>query len=80
MAASTTILTDLTSMKTTGPTAASTALAIAAAGPIQDLKGHLELAITKANELKSLLNAVNSVLDASDGIKTTLTNVLSSLS
>jgi hypothetical protein len=86
MAASTTIITDLTTADTTGPTAASLVLSNAPGGPIMDLRGNVNLALLKAKELKELLNIMLgqgehtvSVLDAADPIKTNLTNVLLSL-
>ncbi len=75
MTTSTAILADLNTAISTGPSATSTANAIAAAGPIMDLLGNLELARTKAKELKSLLTSIIAVLDSGDGIKTGITNV-----
>lgn len=79
MSASVQILTDLQSMITTGPNATSTANASDPTKKIQDLKGNLDLALTKAKELKFLLNEVDVAVDAGDGIQTTLTNILASL-
>lgn len=79
MAASTQIITDLGTADTTGPNATSLANSNAAAGPIQDLKGNINLALLKAKELKTLLTAINSDLDAGDTIKTQVGNVLLSL-
>lgn len=56
MANSTTIIADLKSVQTTGFSSAAKARAIAAAGPIQDLDGLVSLLITKAQEMKFLLN------------------------
>lgn len=75
MTTSTAILTDLNSVISTGPSAASTAAAIAAAGPIGDLLGNLELARTKAKEYKAFLTQIIASLDSGDGIKTTITNI-----
>lgn len=80
MSASTTIITDLTSAITTGPSATSLTNAVTAANKMQDLKGNYDLLLTKAKELKFLIGEVIAVLDAGDGTKTTLQNVQSSLS
>lgn len=75
MTTSNQILTDLQSAITTGPTDASLALASAAAGPITDLKGQLENTLLQAQELKTQINTILAVLDGSDPIKSTVTNV-----
>lgn len=75
MTTSSQILTDLNSAITTGPSAATQANAIAAAGPIIDFLGSLELARTKAKELKALLTTMISVFDSGDSIKSTITNI-----
>jgi len=84
--ASTQIITDLKSSAAATPTAASQALALAAAGPIGDLQGMLSLALLKAQELKQLLATILGtnpggavMIDNSDPIKTTLTGVSQSL-
>lgn len=79
MAASTQLITDMTTASTTAPTAATTANAIAAAGPIQDQIGNMQVALTKLKEAKQLLTSVQAVMDAADPNKTTVANVLLSL-
>jgi hypothetical protein len=86
MAASTTIITDLTTADTTGPSATTLANSNSAAGPIMDVRGNINLALLKAKELKELLNNMlgagahpTSIIDGSDPIKTNLNNVLLSL-
>lgn len=79
MAASTQLITDVTTATTTPPTAATSVLAIAAAGPIQDQAGNIQVALTKLKEAKVLLTSVQAVMDAADPNKTTLANVLLSL-
>lgn len=79
MSASTTLLTDMATIVALTPTAASTAAAIAAAGPIMDLPGNLKLAQAKLQEAKLLLVACDVDVDSGDPIQTTLTNVLAAL-
>jgi hypothetical protein len=79
MPASAQIITDLTTCVTTAPTAPSTVLANAAAGPIQDLTGNMEVALTKAQELKQLLATVKLATDASDPNYTRITDVITAL-
>lgn len=79
MAASTTIISDLRTLTTSTPTAPSTANAIAAAGPIQDLLAQVQLGFRLAEELKLKLTQVKAVLDNSDPMLTTVNNVLASL-
>ena len=80
MAASTALITDMQAVISTGPNATSLAAAIAAAGPIGDLKGNLELVLLKLQEAKQLLTQLDVVIDSGDSIQATVTNVLSSLS
>lgn len=78
--ASTTLITDMATAISTGPSAASTAKAIAAAGPIVDLPGALKTVKLKLQEANVLLTQViASDIDAGDGIKTGLQGVLDSL-
>jgi len=85
MAASTTIITDLTTADSTGPTATSLANSNNPANEIMDLRGNINLCLVKAKELKELLNAIvgggihSGIMDAADPIKTNLSNVLLSL-
>jgi hypothetical protein len=80
MTASSALITDAGSAATTGPTAASKAKAIAAAGPIQDLAGNLALLKLKLTECAKLNTQIIAALDSGDGIKTTLDNIALSLS
>ena len=79
MAASTQIITDLGTAAADVPTAASQALANAAAGPIQDLQGQIASALLKAQELQQQLTLIVTDIDAADPIKALLANVLLSL-
>ncbi len=79
MAASTQLITDMGTAITAGPNATSTANAIAAAGPIQDLKGQLELVRLKLQEARVMLLEIDTVVDSGDGIQTQVTDVLDSL-
>jgi hypothetical protein len=73
MAASETILADLQTAASATPNAASAALAIAAAGPIQDIKGRLNAALLSAQELRNSLTELDTVVHSSD---TTIKNVI----
>lgn len=79
MAASTALITDIGTAISTGPNATSTANAIAAAGPIMDVKGNLELVRLKLQEAKVLLTEIDKVVDSGDTIQTQVTNVLAAL-
>lgn len=80
MTASTTLITDMGTAISTGPSATSKGLALAAAGPIESLEGNMALIQLKLQEAKVLIGQVLGAIDAGDGIKTTLQNVQSSLS
>lgn len=80
MTASTSIITDLAAAIATGPSATSLANAADPTKKIQDLKGNLDLALTKAKELKFLLQEADVAIDSGDGIQASITNILSSLS
>lgn len=81
MTNSTTLITDMKSAISTGPSAASVALSNAASGQIMDLPGNMGLVLLKLQEAKVLLNAiVTNDMDSGDGIKSTLQGVLNSLS
>lgn len=80
MAASTALITDMTTVSTTGPTAATLAKCQAAAGPIQDWKAQVQSMIIDLSDLKNRINVVISGTDASDPMLTTLNNILLSLS
>ena len=76
MTNSTALITDMQTAITTGPSAASTALAIAASGQIMDLPGTLQIIQLKLKEAAVLLTAVlANDIDGSDGIKAGLTSV-----
>ena len=76
MAASTQIITDLQTAETAGGDATTTANAIAAAGPIQDVGGMLTNAVIHAQELRKLLLELDTVVDAGDGFQTQIRVVL----
>ncbi len=81
MSNSTAIITDLTTVAAAAPSAASKAAAIAAAGPIGDLVGNINVALLKAQELKLLLTAIKASSDSGDtNYYTTVTNIIGTLS
>lgn len=82
MAASSTLITDLGTAFSNGPSSTTQANAIAAAGPIQDVNDNINLAQLKLKEAKQLLNAVQQVQDTgTDGTnKTLVANVILALS
>jgi len=80
MAASTQLITDMTTVSTTGPTAATAAKAIAPAGPIQDWAGQVQTCIIDLSDLKNKITLIIAATDAADPMLTTLNNVLLSLS
>ena len=63
-------------MITNGPTAATQALAIAAAGPIQDMAGHQNLYLDALYDCKRLLALMKAATDAGDPNLTTINNAL----
>lgn len=77
--ASTTIIADLKTVAAATPTAASAAAATAAAGPMMDLQGMYNLALLKAQELKTCLTQIKASSDAGDPVVTTVNGVLLSL-
>lgn len=81
MAASNQVITDLTTVETSGFSATSQGLALAPAGPIQDTLGNLRLAKLKLQEANILLTLVQRDVDnGTDGTNRTLiANVLLSL-
>lgn len=79
MEASTQLITDDKAAITTGPDATSTANAIAAVGPIQDLKGNLELLVVKLQETRRLIDEIDTVVDSGDPIQTQITDIKDSL-
>lgn len=80
MAASTQLVTDANSMLSNGVTANTAALAIAAAGPIQDMVGNQNLYKAKLLELKYLLGQMKNATDAGDPNLTLINNALLTLS
>lgn len=79
MAASTTLITDANTMIANGPSAATAAKAIAAAGPIQDYVGNQYLYLRKLQECNYLLNQMKNATDSGDGNLTTINNALLTL-
>jgi len=80
MTASTTLITDFTTAAGSTPNAASLALAIAAAGPIQSIQGNTALILRKFQEAKVLMTSTTSVIDSSDTtLKAFFTNGLLTL-
>ena len=80
MANSTNIIGDLNTVAAASPTAASTTKAIAAAGPILDLTGAINLAVLKARELANLCTQIKASSDSGDAnYYTTITNVIGTL-
>lgn len=76
MGASTALITDMTSVITNGPNAASLAKAINPTGPIMDYQGNCRLSLLKLQEAERLLTLLISVTDSGDASKTTLTAVV----
>ena len=66
MANSTHMITDITTVITNGPNAASQALANVASGVIMDYSGNLTLCLIKMQELEQLMAAIIGDTDASD--------------
>lgn len=79
MTTSAQILTDINSAIATGPSVATLAASSAAAGPIMDMLGMLELARTQIKGLKTLLTQMIAGMDSGDGIKSTITNIRDTL-
>jgi hypothetical protein len=74
MTNSTQIITDLTSVITNGPNAATSALANVASGAIMDYAGNVNLLLLKAQEMQVLITAVIADTDASDTTNLNLLN------
>jgi hypothetical protein len=66
MAASTTIIVDMTTVLTNGPSSTTTANALAAGGPIMDYLGNSKLLLLKFNETSQLLAKIITDTDATD--------------
>lgn len=80
LAASSQVITDIGTVISTGPTAATSAKAIAASGPIMDYIGNTKEVLLKFQEANTLLQLVIAATDASDPNLTTLNNILTTLS
>lgn len=76
MAASTHIVTDLTTLATTAPTAASETKSTSGSGDHQDLQGNANLCLTKAEEIKTLLSTMATATDSADPNLTLINNLL----
>jgi len=76
MAASTHIVTDLTTLATTTPTAASETKSTSGSGDHQDLQGNANLCLTKAEEIKTLLSTMATATDSADPNLTLINNLL----
>jgi len=74
-----TVITDIKSAISTGPSAASQALAIAAAGPILDFKGMMNQVLVTLQELFNLYSLIKQGTDSSDPNLTTVNNILTAL-
>ncbi len=79
MAASTHIITDLTTLATTAPTAASATKSTSGSGDHQDLQGNASLCLMKAQEIKVLLNTIATATDSADPNLTLVNNLLGAL-
>lgn len=69
---STTLLTDIASVISTGPGALTTAACIAAAGPIMDYLGNCKLVQLRLQETLNLITLILAVTDSGDGSKATI--------
>lgn len=74
-----TVIADAITIRDTAPTAASSTKAIAAAGPIQDLKGTGYLIYEHVAELKVLLTNYRASLDSGDPNYTTAGTMLTAI-
>ena len=74
-----TLIADANTMISNGPTAATQAASIAAAGPIQDMVAHQNLYKLKLQELKILLTAMKAATDSSDPNLTTINSDLATI-
>lgn len=69
------LLTDIETVQSTGPTAATQAKAIAPGGPIMDYVGNTGLVQLKLEEVKVLLTLIITDTDASDPNLSTLNTI-----
>jgi hypothetical protein len=80
MANSTQMITDITTVITNGPNAATQALALAASGVIMDYVGMSQLALLQMYELLTTLNLLVGDTSASDATNLTLLeNIIANL-
>lgn len=79
MAASTALITDMTTVTTTTPTAATVIKQNAAAGPIQDVVGNAFVSLAELKGLKERITEMVAATDSSDPNYTTLNNILLTL-
>lgn len=79
MAASTALITDMTTVTTTTPTAATVTKQNAAAGPIQDVVGNAFVSLAELKGLKERITEMVAATDSSDPNYTTLNNILLTL-
>lgn len=73
------IITNINTVISNGPTAATTVKANAAAGKIMDYPGNCKLVLLKLQECKNLVTDLVADTDASDPSLTTLNSILSDL-
>jgi hypothetical protein len=79
MAASTTFTANIATLLANGTTALTDAKCTAAAGPIQDVKGSLELVKLKNSEYITFLTNLKASMDAGDPNVTVINNMLLTL-
>jgi hypothetical protein len=78
-AASTQVITDITTVISTGPSNATTALAIVASGIIMDYPGNCKLLKLKFQEARNLVNKILTDTDANDASLGTLQSIQQTL-
>lgn len=78
MAATDNLITDLNTIINTGFSATAKAAAITAAGPIMDLEGMAKLALLKAQELKLIMQQIDTNVGAGadSTVQTAVTSIL----
>jgi hypothetical protein len=70
------VITDLTTLANTAPTAASMTKATSGNCDHQDLQGNANLCLIKATEIKTLLNIIAGATDSADPNLTLITTIL----
>ena len=80
MANSTTLISDLTTIQTTGFSAATSTAAAQPQGVIQDLTGNIQISVVALRDTKVRLQEVLKDVDPADPMLGPLNNVLASLS